>query len=103
MGKSSKVRTASEIRENVVDTFAYHCAAIMTETNLHGFGLSCTGGPFVEVEMRIASRSAQGAVWDQIEVNGVIVGNRCAARSEYARLCAPVLAAAFAAEALESK
>jgi hypothetical protein len=89
--------TAVVVQENVLSTFAYHCGVIMTEMHLNGFGLNVPGGESVYVTMKIVTRDADGSgAWDQVEVNGVCVGNRHAARDEYARLCAPVIAAAFA-------
>jgi hypothetical protein len=85
------------VGQQVLETFAYHCGEIMTSNHLNSFSLHTPGGPEVFVTMKIRSRSEDGNIgWDQIEVNGVHVGNRSAARDEYARLCAPVLAAAFA-------
>ena len=87
------------IGQHVLETFAYHCGAIMSEMHLNSFGLNVPGGPGVLVTMKIVSRDADGvSAWDTVEVNGVRVGNRAAARDEYARLCAPVIAAAFAAK-----
>lgn len=93
---------------NVLSTFAYHCGAIMSAHMLGGFGLHVPpddGAPeiLVEiiVEMRVVARGRNGdRVWDQVEVNGQVVGNRCAAREAYARLCAPVIAAAAKAAGL---
>jgi hypothetical protein len=90
---------AQSVSQHVLELFAYHCGAIMTEMHLNGFGLHVPGGPEVFVTMKVVSRDADGvSAWDAIEVNGVRVGNRSAARDEYARLCAPVIAAAFAAK-----
>jgi hypothetical protein len=84
---------------NVLDTFGYHCGEIMTAKHLNGFGLHVPNGPQVFVTMKVVSYDADGvSAWDQVEVNGVRVGNRSAAREEYTRLCAPVIAAAFAAK-----
>lgn len=99
--KASMARAKGEqsVSLNVLDTFGYHIGEIMTARDLNGFGLHVPNGPQVFVTMKIVSRDADGvSVWDQVEVNGVRVGNRHAAREEYTRLCAPVLAAAFAAK-----
>ncbi len=94
-----KAPTAAQIQEHVLQIFAFHCGAIMTSVHLNGFGLNVPGGPEVYVTMKVVARSADdNIVWDTIEVNGVRIGNRCGARDEYARLCAPVIAAAFAAK-----
>lgn len=92
--------------EHVLCTFAYHCGEIMTRENLRGFGLAVPNGEGILVSMRIARRAdPSGAVspWDQVEVNGIAVGNRCAARDAYARLCAPILAAALLHDAQTAK
>lgn len=95
--KPAAVKTAAEIQANVLETFAMHCGCIMTAEHLMGFGVGIPDGPSVVVSMKITSRAEGGnQVWDQVEVNGECAGNRCGARNEYARLCAPVLAAAFA-------
>lgn len=85
------------VGQHVLELFAYHCGEIMTAMHLNSFALHVPGGPEVCVTVKIKARSEDGNIgWDQVEVNGVHVGNRHAARDEYARLCAPVIAAAFA-------
>lgn len=85
------------IQEHVLSTFAYHCGEIMANTHIKAFCLSIPNGIEVCVSMKVVSYDSNDVrAWDQIEVNGVFVGNRSAARDEYARLCAPVIAAAFA-------
>jgi len=87
--------TQEQIREHVLSTFSYHCGAIMTEKFLNGFGLYLPGGDGVYVTMKVVSHESEGVSgWDQCEVNGVRMGNRHGAREEYARLCAPIIAAA---------
>lgn len=95
--KSAPQVHPSEIRDHVLEIFACHCGAIMTEKNLNAFGLNVSNGPSVYVTMKVVSYSEDGnAGWDQVEVNGVRVGNRSAARNAYTKLCAPVIAAACA-------
>lgn len=99
-----RVNGKQPVAQHVTELFAYHCGEILTAVHLNGFALHTPGGPEVCVTMKITSRSDDGNIrWDQVEVNGVHVGNRHAARDEYARLCMPVLTAAFAASAATAK
>lgn len=100
MAKRQQIQqTAAQIQENVLSTFAYHSSEIMTSEHLCGFGIT-SGDVSAFCTMKVVVRAEEGAVsvWDTIEVDGVVVGNRCAAREAYAKLCAPVIAAAFAAK-----
>jgi hypothetical protein len=95
--KNDNISTPTEIRDHVLSIFAYHVGSIMKDRHLNGFGLHVPGGPEVFVTMKIVAYSDdENSDWDQVEVNGVRVGNRCAARDEYTKLCTPVIAAACA-------
>jgi len=87
---------SQEAYASVLSTFAYHCGAIMSDRTLAAFGLDAAEHR-VFVRMRVTSYAREDmrpCASDQVAVDGKHIGNRCAAREEYARLCAPVIAAA---------
>ena len=73
--------------EHALSIFAYHVACIAKEEQR--FGLHFYGN--ISVGVTIVRADDSNRDWDQFYFDGKLVGNRCAAREEYTRLCAPVL------------
>ncbi len=89
--------TPQEELHRILALFGSHCGDIMCQPSILAFGIGLRNGPSVVVEMKITTyQNSDGTadVWDSVKVNGKNVGNRCGARNEYARLCAPIIAAA---------
>ena len=78
-------------------TMAYHESVIMTDTETETIRMSCHPNMAVVTIRCIRQSRDHGesvwpvGIWDQMSVNGVQVGNRCAARDRYAELAAPFL------------
>ena len=71
-----------------LDIFAYHIGAIMSNPDrvrVHFYGDVTGDYTFKRNAVAISDR-------DGAYVDGLCIGNRCAARNDYAERCAPVLA-----------
>jgi hypothetical protein len=90
--------------EQILETFSYHISEIMTGRPIdaisteYKFGLGLGHGegcPKVCAIVHVVPSSVWKDPWGVLAetyVNGKPCGNRCGARAEYTRLCAPVIA-----------
>lgn len=90
-------KTRLEIMTNMLETLAYHTAAIRTDPAHMMIGCGISNGKRTIV-CKITITPAHGNprestdVWDQVTINGVACGNRCGGANEYARIMAPLFA-----------
>lgn len=82
--------------EHALSILGYHLSCLMgvggltSEDRASPFGLHFYGD--ISVKVTVKTADTQDMQWDSVFFDGKFVGNRCGAREEYVRRCAPIVA-----------
>lgn len=97
MSRKNQVAVAEQVTtfEHALEIFSYHIGEIQRAPEKVCLGFYVV--PPVQYKF-VRDASTEDRNWDQAYVEGRCIGNRVAARNDYVRRCASVLAAFAAAE-----